>query len=516
MTTFFLLFGLTLCAALSPLLTFAWFFQVKEWRWDRLKEQFKREGWVTTVFGGRIRPFLVLACIAAIPLKILRPPEALLTALGLLSVLTLLQFLLRRQRVPVRTSKALAIAGLGLLIDGVVFLALFFLPPPLPLLLPVLVLVQSLVILLSWALLLPLDRRLKRRTLDAGRTRRAAHPELLVIGITGSVGKTTTKELLAHILRDRHPLASPAHVNTEMGVARWLQQVLPAGRSLPPGTPLIVEMGAYRSGEISTLCRIVQPSIGIVTFIGSQHLALFGSQEALLQAKGELLRSLPPNGRAFLNGDCDLCRTMCPLSAAPVTIVGTGGKNDLEATDIEETPTGIGFRVGETQFYVPLHGTHNVSNILLAIAAAERLGLPRRTIAERIRTFVPPHHAFDVRSERDVTILDATHNASAASFKAAIAWAGTQPFERKILLTSGLIELGEEHERTHRELGSLAADVFDDVLFLTSASAQIFGEGYGQSITIVKKKTPPVARGTLLVCVGRMPQIAIRRLLPQP
>jgi len=433
--------------------------------------------------------------------------------LGALAVLTLVQILLRKQRKPVWTMKALTVTTGGALLTLLLAWTLASTSLPAPLWLPPIVCLQSGMLALAWLVLWPLDTHLKQRILSRGKTLRAAHPELLVIGITGSVGKTTTKELLAHILGTDRCLATPTHVNTEIGVAQWLLRTVK--KPLPPQTPLIVEMGAYRPGEIATLCSVVRPSMGIVTFIGSQHLALFGSQESLAAAKGELLHALPANGKAFLNGDCDRCRSLLPLSSCPVTVVGTGGRADLEAYDIEETTQGLRFTADSIPFSVPLHGTHNVTNVLLAVAAAQSLGLKMEEIASRLRSFQPPHGTFEVRQERGVTILDDTHNASATSFSAAIRWAETQPFERKVLLTSGLIELGEEHERTHRELGNLAAPVFPEAIFLSRQSAALFAEGFGRPVTLYSRKTPAITSPALLVCVGRMPASVIRRLLPQ-
>ncbi len=540
-----LLTGLTLLACLSPLLTFAAFWQVKEWRPDRLREELLRERSFLSLIGGKIRPAVVVAfffLLVVIPVASL----PILAALGALDALTVAQFLLRRQRMPVWTSKAKTLVGFSLILDA----AAAWLLSQVPLgwiILPVLPLLQAATLALSWAAFLPVDHALKRQIMAKAKTRRDAHPELTVIGITGSVGKTTTKELLAHILQvrpntqhnqnlvppspsseggqqgegsgaggqgDRGPMFTPAHVNSEVGVAQWILKHLPTD-PLPQGTPLIVEMGAYRAGEVAELCAFVRPSIGIVTFIGSQHLALFGSQEALIKAKGELLVSLPETGHAFLNGDCERCREMARFCRCPVTVVGTGGPGDLEAYDIEETTTGIRFAVGEVPFAVPLHGTHNVVNVLLTIAVAEHLGMARQAIAERLRTFRPPHRTFEVRQESGITILDDTHNASATSFKAAIAWAKSQPFAHRTLLTNGIIELGEEHERTHRELGALAAEVFQNVIFLDRRSASFFTEGFGKPITVLNKNTVPIPPDSLLVCVGRMSPATIGRLLPQ-
>jgi UDP-N-acetylmuramoyl-tripeptide--D-alanyl-D-alanine ligase len=277
---------------------------------------------------------------------------------------------------------------------------------------------------------------------------------------------------------------------------------------------LIVEMGAYHGGEIALLTRITQPLIGIITFVGTQHIALFGSQEKLLSAKAELFTALPPDGAAILNGDSPFAGALRAYAHCRTITVGTGGRADLEALDIEETATGLRFRAGSVVVSIPLHGTHNVTNILMAVAAAEILGLKRSDCAHKLLTFRPPEHTFSVRTIGTVTLLDDTHNASPASFKAAIGWAKAQPAEQKVLLSSGLIELGEEEDRVHAELGVEAAGVFSRTIFTHARHARSFERGFGRPVEFLGKITTPVSPRALLACVGRIPEETVRRLLP--
>jgi UDP-N-acetylmuramoyl-tripeptide--D-alanyl-D-alanine ligase len=367
---------------------------------------------------------------------------------------------------------------------------------------------------IAWALLLPLDAFLKHRVLSAARAARERHPNVTVIGVTGSVGKTTTKELLSCVLRDLEPLTTPVHVNTEMGVAAWMTRVL---RNVPTDatTVLIVEMGAYKKGEIALLCSFAQPTMGVVTSVGTQHIALFGSQENLIDAKAELVESLPSSGRAFLNGDNDFARSMKDRVQCPTTIVGTGGRSDLEAFDITETSRGVRFRVNNTNIDVQLPGTHNVTNVLLALAVGEALDIPFPRMAELLRSFTPPSKTFQIREENGVRLLDDTHNGSAASMKAAIAWARNQPETTKVLLTAGLIEMGEYQAPAERDLGTFAAQVFERTVVVNPLSAINFRQG-GKNVEILSPQSARVVPGTLLVCSGRMPASVINRLLPKP
>jgi len=504
-----LLIGLTLIGSLSPLLTAARLWQVKEWRTDRLREHLRAEGALRQLFGiarpAALAPFAIIG-IAGLADESL----AALGALSILALLTVLQVILRRQPMPVWTAKAALLTITAFLYTALVTL----LAASSPLMLPFLVLGQPFLLLCAWLTLRPLDWWLKRRILQRATALRAALPEgAIVIGITGSAGKTTTKELLAHLLADRHPLTTPAHVNTEIGVANWFASAL-RGQREPPSI-IIVEMGAYRRGEIALLCSVMRPTIGIVTSIGKQHIALFGSQQALCSAKGELPAAIPENGRVFLNADNELCGQLKDRARCPVTTVGTGGNTDIEAFEIEEIPIGLRFRMGESVFEVPLRGTHNVTNALLAIAVAQHCGMQLKGIAARMRTFVPPAHTFALRQERGVQLLDDTHNASPASVEAAITWARSQPASQKVLLMNGLIELGESQDKIHTKLGAFAAQVFHRVVFASQPGARAFSRGLGKPVEVLGERTQPVTEGTLLVCVGRMNERTLTMLLPQ-
>lgn len=453
-------------------------------------------------------------------------------ALGMFLLLGAAQAMLRRQRRPVWTTKAITVTGTAAILGAIAAVGLTLARgTPLLLLLP---LAQPFTLACAWLLWRPVDAVLKRRILDRARRLREAHPDLIVIGVTGSVGKTTTKELLACALNDLQPNITPAHVNSEIGVARWLANELRTTNdelrtSSDPSSvirhPLfIIEMGAYRTGEIKTLCTFTQPTLGVITHVGSQHIALFGSQQSVREAKSELIRALPPDGRAFLNGDNDLARSMAALSPCPATIVGTGGSCDLEACDIEETARGIRFRLAprspgeegarDIVFDVPLPGTHNVTNVLLAIAVGEHLGIAAERMRDLLRGFTPLSRTFSIRTEAGVRILDDTHNSSVASLKAAIAWARTQPEAHKVLLTAGLIEMGDLQSPAEQELAAMAGTVFTRIVVIDPQSARNFAAGTASGIETFSRRTPSVPPGALLVCTGRMPPSSIKQLLP--
>jgi UDP-N-acetylmuramyl pentapeptide synthase len=198
----------------------------------------------------------------------------------------------------------------------------------------------------------------------------------------------------------------------------------------------------------------------------------------------------------------------------PVTTVSTGGSSDIEAFDIEETSRGVKLRIGTTPFALPLHGTQNAGNILLAVAVAEHLGVQRNVISNRLARFHPLTGTFSVEDHSGVTVLNDTHNCSPESASAAIRWAQSQPATQKILLTSGIIEQGQETMRVHKDLGSQSAQVFDRVIFTNKKFAQIFEQGYGKKVEVYSQDISPIPAGSLLVALGRVPKLAMEKLLP--
>ena len=494
------IFILIIIACISPLLTLAALWQTKEWRIDRIKEHLRSEGWLRQLFGTT-RPIIMIIAIAINNVQI---------GIIAMAILSVAQIGLRRQRFPVWTMKAIvlisAAAFFTLICAFTISHASFFF-----VFLP---LIQSIPLALAWLIFLPIDNTLKKKVMKKATKLRAEFSNLTVIGITGSVGKTTTKELLAHILEEHTISFTPAYVNSEMGVAKWILKEL-HDKDRHEKRIVIVEMGAYRKGEISRLCRIVQPDIGIITFIGTQHIALFGSQQNLCDAKTELFTALPENGHAFFNADSIACNTADIDTLCPLTTIGTARPCDVEAKDIQEVSNGIRFRIQDTQYHIPIHGTHNVTNALLAIVTAKYVQMPETDIVARLQTFSPPQNTFSVQEKNGVTLLDDTHNASPESFQAAIRWAQKQQMQNKILVTPGLIELGEDEDRIHTEIGILANGVFSKVIFTGKHGIDAFAKGYNGSTERYNKATVPVSKGDLLVCIGRVPQATINRILPQ-
>lgn len=502
--------GLLLGASLSPLLTFGALFQLKEWRVDRLGEHLRREGRFRSLWGW-IRPAVVLLALMILPWE-----ESNFWVLALLSILTSLnvaQIVAGRQRFPVWTKKAVLVCVLSMLFLGIIGILLVI--TDWAVLGCIVVLILPAIVLLAWTLLLPLDAVLKKRIYAKAKRARASLPQnAVVIGIAGSVGKTTVKELLAHLLQDLHPIATPAHVNSELGVAGWFSMKTQDARRKTHAPPFIIELGAYRKGEIRLMCDYLQPTIGVMTALGGDHLALFGSEDAIVEANAELLEALPKNGHAFLLADNKRTHDLSNVPRCPVTLAGMASDAVVRARLPVVSAEGIAFTIDNEECTAPLQGLHNVLNAALAIAVARHLGIDMKRIVQLLNTFHPLEHTFRLQHQKGITLLDDTYNVSVLSFAAAIEWARNREEKPKILLTSGLMEIGKEEDRHLRALGEQAAAVFDRVIFTTSAGMDAFQKGFTKPLELLTSKTMRSTEGSLLVCIGRMPLAHISRLLP--
>ena len=215
------------------------------------------------------------------------------------------------------------------------------------------------------------------------------HPDLTVIGITGSSGKTSTKDLLASVLSSAAPTVAPVgSLNSEVGVPLTVFRVTPQTRFL------VVEMGARGVGHIDYLTRVAPPSIGIELNVGTAHVGEFGSREAIAIAKAELVQALPPTGLAILNADDPVVRGMATQTRARVQLVGTGPEADLRATEVVLDDRGrpsftMTTPQGGAEVTLPLHGEHHVGNALAVVAAALECGLRLTDVTAALATAVP-------------------------------------------------------------------------------------------------------------------------------
>jgi UDP-N-acetylmuramoyl-tripeptide--D-alanyl-D-alanine ligase len=270
-------------------------------------------------------------------------------------------------------------------------------------------------------------------------------------------------------------LKTPESYNTLMGVCKVIR-----GSLLPEHDFFVVEMGAYRRKSIARLCRLTPPFISVLTTIGLQHLERFRSVENIKLAKAEILEALPPDGVAVLNGDNSLCREVEELARARVVRFGLEPANDLDvrASDVRSGANGLEFLLhargrSPVRITSQLLGRPNVMNILAATAVALEIGLSPEEVRDQLRTLTPvPHRLQTIAGAGGVTIIDDAYNANPEGAIAALET--LREFSgRKILITPGLVELGEKGFEENKNIGELAARVCDQVLLV--GPKQTFG-----------------------------------------
>ncbi|HET8981094.1 MAG TPA: UDP-N-acetylmuramoyl-tripeptide--D-alanyl-D-alanine ligase [Pedococcus sp.] len=309
-----------------------------------------------------------------------------------------------------------------------------------------------------------------------------AHPEITVIGITGSSGKTSTKDLLASVLSAAGPTVAPVgSLNSEVGVPLTVCRIADDTRFL------IVEMGARGMGHIEYLADIAEPTIGIVLNVGTAHVGEFGSREAIGRAKAELVAALPDGGLAVLNADDPVVRAMVGQTAARALLVGASHEAGLRATDIDLdgagrpsfTVSGDGVEA-ETRVTLPLHGEHHVGNALAVIAVALECGMAMGDVAEALADARPASRwRMEVTERADgVTIINDAYNANPDSMRAALkALVAMGRGRRTWAVLGSMLELGDESTTEHDAIGRLAVRLNVSRLVVVGETARPMASG---------------------------------------
>jgi len=292
-----------------------------------------------------------------------------------------------------------------------------------------------------------------------------------VIGITGSVGKSTTKEVVAEVLSQRYcTLKNKGNLNNEIGLPLTMLSLTEQHERA------VLEMGFYLPGEIEFLCDLAYPQIGVVTNIGTVHASRAGSQVEIARGKSELVQALPAEGYAILNFDDPLVRKMAELTQAHVFFYGMDTAVDLWADNVESLGLeGIRFflhyrqeknRPAEVlQLRVPLIGRHSVQTVLRAAAVGLVDGLTWQEIVSGLRSSSNELRLIAVRTPNGALILDDTYNASPESMLAALNL--LQDLEgRKVAVLGDMLELGQYEQRGHEMVGIRAAEVVDELITL--------------------------------------------------
>ncbi len=287
-----------------------------------------------------------------------------------------------------------------------------------------------------------------------------------VIAITGSSGKTTAKEMTAHLLSLHHPvLKAPESYNNEIGVPLTVLAWEPSQQAV------VLEMAMRGKGQIKVLCDIASPTVGMITSIGEAHIGLLGSIKDIADAKGELLESLPLDGLAFLNGEDSWTDYLRKKASCPVRTYGFDSSQWIHAENIRETWEGThGLLVtpfGNQEIFVPLLGRHNLLNFLGATAIALSFQVSLEEIAQGALSCHAPHGRLEQRKRDDgVRVLDDSYNANPASLLAAMRTVAVLPTEgRRILVLGDMLELGDAGRKAHEDVVQQMLDQRFDALF---------------------------------------------------
>lgn len=307
-----------------------------------------------------------------------------------------------------------------------------------------------------------------------------------VIAVTGSVGKTTTKDMIASVLGQKfNVLKSPGNYNTELGVPLGILQWRDSHGAA------VFELAMRGRGQIRYLAQILQPDVGVITNVGPTHLAELGSMEAIAQAKAELVESLPETGLAVLNADDPWVRTMGQRSQSRVFWYGLNSNADIYAKDLDlSDPYRTRFRLvwprGEVDVTLPVPGRHQVLNALAAAAVAFNIGLSSRDLVAGLAAFVPEKQRLQIhRLPGEIIVLDDSYNASPASLVAALNVAAAIPRSGRLIVVLGdMLELGSMEEQAHREAGGQVAEVADLLLAYGSAMSAAVASAREQGMAV--------------------------------
>ena len=264
-----------------------------------------------------------------------------------------------------------------------------------------------------------------------------------VIAITGSVGKTSTKDIVAKVVEQEYNvLKTEGNYNNHIGLPLTILR-------LEDHTALVVEMGMNHLGEIEVLTKIAKPTIAVITNVGTSHIGILGSRKNILKAKLEILEGLQENGTFIINNDNDMLHT-CNKKAMTY---GIENKSDIQAYDVRIAEDSSTYKTEGTQINVPISGTHFVYNSLCAIAVGKALGISMDKIKKGIEQFELTKKRMELEKIHEINVINDAYNASLESMKYALEYLKNVSGSRKIAVLGDMLELGEFSEELHKKVG---------------------------------------------------------------
>lgn len=500
-------FALGVVVLLGFTLHWTYIWQNRDYRWDRMRDFLSSyTGRRLVIWPAIIVPLLLilLVLITSIIARLLVDhllADVLVVGAGVLGLLGALIYYIRLRLRPEWTLRArlVALGTILLTVVGVILLFTFGIQsiigvidasPSVPasgvaafaflvfqiLLIALLALLPIWSALVSW-MTWPLVRYQKKRLFAAARVK-LDRIQPIVVGITGSYGKSTTKHFLYQLLSQRFSvLTTPKNVNVDIGIARTIIQNMNDDHQI-----FVAEMGAYIYGEIASSAALAEPVIGIITAIEPQHLALFGSIERIMDAKSELIKALPSSGLAILNGDNERCNAVADRTQAQIKRYSIQGVASVYATDIQPQVDQVTFRLhigNESRMAsTPLFGAQVVPSILAAATAASHLGLSIDEIVTGIGTLSAyPGTMHTVYGRNHATVIDDGYNANPDGFIAALDYLDLFEDKRKVVITDYMRELGETSDGYHRSVGKRIGEVADEFIICKKDFAEQWIDG---------------------------------------
>ena len=347
-----------------------------------------------------------------------------------------------------------------------------------------LIILINILIILSYIFILliniinsPIEKSIQLKFYKKAKRKLESNQNLKVIGITGSYGKTSTKYIIGTILSQKYnTLITPESYNTTMGVVRTINEKLDNTHQV-----FVCEMGAKNIGDIKEICDLVNPEYGVLTAIGPQHLETFKTLENVKNTKMELVNSLPERGKSFVNFEDENIKEI-KFNSNNITF-GLDKKCDYYATDIEINEFGSNFNINMKEnrtisVKTKLLGIHNIVNIVGAVAICDELGLSNEEIIAGIRFLKPVTHRLELkRNPNGSIIIDDAYNSNVKGAKMALDVLGNFKNRKRVLITPGIVDLGEKAEEYNKNLGKQAATNCDYIILVGEKQAKPIFEG---------------------------------------
>src|SRR5580658_2359039 len=319
-----------------------------------------------------------------------------------------------------------------------------------------------------------------------------------VIGVTGSAGKTTTKDAIAHLLAVELPVGKTlGNFNNHVGVPLSILRLPDSCRAA------VLEMGMNHAGEIRDLAAIAKPQIGVVTNVGYAHVEFFDSIEGVAAAKRELIEALPSDGVAVLNADDPRVARFAGAHAGRTVTFGFAATADVRAESMAATAGGARFRALGVDFETGLTGAHAVSNLLAAIAVAREFGIAPERLRDPVRTFTVGKMRGERMEHNGITIWNDCYNSNPEAVESMIGVLKQTPAARRIAVLGEMLELGDASDALHRQVGRYAAEHGIDFVIGVHGSARALVDAAGPAGAAARFFEEPAAAGDFVRSIAR-------------